>query len=452
MPPLQPSTITTVQLPPPTQPILASTLYQNLPTSAQSQNGRKRRRIGTGCAAVDGALDGGLDYGKGGGVTCLSGGLEEGRSLSLHFLVSHLLSSPNTTASIIDTTGSFLVGLQQVLLHRIRVEDSSSSRKRGQLNLDNGYHVEGQEASIEERATSILDKVEYTRVFDFVGLVEAVGEVREKLEASKRISGVTETKEVFDQPSAEMTKQPKVDIEAKKYPLEIPDSQGSEGNDEMLFDDADEMLFDGANERDSPTISRVEADKSVHGNQEQNTFAKQDTDDEGEARGMILVDNISQVIMPLIKSNHVQAHALFIPFLRSLTNLTTTHNVSTLLLNTVIPSTSRQTSSENNARFSPHLDKHPSIFANNTSIPALGRTFPHYVDLHLLLGSLPKDRRDMELFGRFGSVGGRTGGGRAGVKMVNVVEVLQDRYDGRMGRWAAFGVGGVRGEELIGVV
>jgi len=92
-------------------------------------------------------------------------------------------------------------------------------------------------------------------------------------------------------------------------------------------------------------------------------------------------------------------------------------------------------------------EPYPSIFASNTARPALGRTFPFLVDVHVFVSCLPKGRRDAAVV-----YGGGGGGGRRAemAEMVNAVEVLTDRFGERVGRWEAFRVGD-EGVEVRGV-
>jgi hypothetical protein len=92
----------------------------------------------------------------------------------------------------------------------------------------------------------------------------------------------------------------------------------------------------------------------------------------------------------------------------------------------------------------------PSIFMANNFRPALGRSFLHVVDLHLLLSVLPKSERDARIkCDRYGEdkVPDLLG---IAPKTVNVMEVIMDRYDARVGRWAAFRI--ERGLELNNTV
>ncbi|KAK3079472.1 hypothetical protein LTS18_004781, partial [Coniosporium uncinatum] len=155
--------------------------------------------------------------------------------------------------------------------------------------------------------------------------------------------------------------------------------------------------------------------------------------------GLILVDNITSLLQPLIKSNYIQGHALLIPVLRSLSALTNQHNLCAILLNGVI--SPRQAPTLKEPILLPVAEQ-VSIFASNALRPALGKVVGNFVDVHLLVGALPRAKKDAEAVYDGRKVRGK-------VEMVEVVEVVQDRYGGRVGRWAGFGV---RDGELEGVV
>jgi len=77
---------------------------------------------------------------------------------------------------------------------------------------------------------------------------------------------------------------------------------------------------------------------------------------------------------------------------------------------------------------------------SNAIKPALGRSFAHCVDLHLLLSKVPKRRPDAQIF---------YGGAEVGVshaqiqripEFVNIAEIIADRYSDRIGRWTGFAI------------
>ena len=83
-----------------------------------------------------------------------------------------------------------------------------------------------------------------------------------------------------------------------------------------------------------------------------------------------------------------------------------------------------------------NFQDHPSIFASTAILPALGKTFASFVDLHLLLSVLPKTKQDARiLYGEQSSYIVQK------VTFAYVLEVVMDRWNGRVGKWAAFHVG-----------
>jgi hypothetical protein len=264
---------------------------------------------------------------------------------------------------------------------------------------------------VEGRADAALDRVRIMRVFDFVGVSEAVNELRAELQPPPAI--------VLDQEQEQ---------EAHQIRGTIPDSE----------DEDDEMLFD-VEQAESPPKLR---DKVV-----------ERTPDESAPRlGLLLINNIAHVVNPLLKSNYAQGQALLTTFMRSLSHLTTSFDILTLIINAAVtprPAYSFSTTTiapqstwidDPTARPPSFLDQ-PSIFAAGTARPALGKPFSYYIDLHLLLNTLPKKRRDAEIV-----YGGKVGK----AEFVTVVEVLGDRLDGRLGRWAAIVIeGGVKLREAF---
>ena len=142
----------------PTEPILASALWTSHLAHTGSHGPSKRYELSTGCQTVDSALDGGLEYGR---VHCISGEADSGlRDLLQAFLVSHLLSSPEATATTIDTALSFDVRqIHQALVAAIPTQ----------------VHVG-------RKAMKVLDRLQIMKVFDFVGLTESVSELRDTME------------------------------------------------------------------------------------------------------------------------------------------------------------------------------------------------------------------------------------------------------------------------------
>jgi len=118
---------------------------------------------------------------------------------------------------------------------------------------------------VESTAEKALERVKIMRVFDFVGVSEAVDELRTDLQAP---------------PHHESPPKEKQRLETTR--VEIPDSEE---------EDDDDMLFDW--EPTQPLKSSRREDRSP-------------SDDSNGKLGLLLVDNIAHVVNPLLKSNYVQ--------------------------------------------------------------------------------------------------------------------------------------------------
>lgn len=136
------------------------------------------------------------------------------------------------------------------------------------------------------------------------------------------------------------------------------------------------------------------------------------------------------------------AHSDLHTFTRTLYNLSHAYNILALLLNGAItPDTSAA------AHLGSHATPQPSIFSSTLTRPALGQTFLPVPELHILLSLLPKRRLDAEAV-----YGEDAQHNKAHADMCCVFEVLRDevpgravrRRGGRVQRWGAFEVRGVR--------
>lgn len=343
------------------EPILASALWTARTSSSSNcttESAGKNYRLRTGCQAIDTALFGGLDKGA---ICCISAEVDSGaQELSQALLISHLLHATDASATVVDTALSFDVRcLHQGLVARM-----------------------GGDIHVETKAVEALERVEIMKVFDFVGLTESVGEVRDRLEGKNDAKKLSEAR--------------------------ILAPRGTVGDSED--EDEDEML-------DTPA-SRV--------SQTQSTTTTTTAQQQGSqlTNHILLINNLPQVLIPLLKNNHVQTQALLASFMRSLAHLTKTHNLCTILLSTATENANLR-------------DETPSIFSSCALRPALGRSFTYLLDVHLLVHRLPKGRKDAMVV--YGKQQQRAEG--KGVEMVSVVEVLQDRHGGRVGRWEAFSIG-----------
>lgn len=287
------------------EPTLASTLWD------PSKNGRanertSEHRLRTHCKGVDAAIDGGLDYGS---ICCISAEANSSASdITQALLVSHLLSADDASVTVIDTAQALDVRrLYQCMASKLSVEGEAISK-----------------------AKEVLARLKLMKAFDFVGLTECVGELRDMLEG--RTSASADDKPVQSVPRGT-----------------IPSSQEEE-----------EML-----DAPTPPVNQV------------STTIAQPSLDSSAVGGLLIIDSITHVAAPLLKNNHAQGQALIQSFMRSLSHLTRTHNLCTIILNNA-----------NSNRYA--TDESPSAFSSCSIRPALGGIFTHMLDLHLLIHELPK--------------------------------------------------------------
>jgi hypothetical protein len=226
------------------------------------------------------------------------------------------------------------------------------------------------EAEANERAMEALDRLKIMKVFDFEGLTDSIVELRDSLE------GIPSNPD----PQAKLT----------------PPPRGTIGDSE----DEDEML-------DSPSPP---ADL-------QGPISKKNPAHEVLASNLLLIDSISHVAGPMMRNRYVEGQALLVSFMRSLNHLTTRHQLLTLLLNDATAKTNIK-------------DDSPSIFSTCKIMPALGRSFEHILDTHLLIHRASAKVASNQP--------GHQAGGESGERLVSVAEMLRDRHSGAYGRWAAF--------------
>lgn len=236
------------------EPLLASNIWQAQHLASRGEEQRaKRLKISTGAPAIDSALDGGFDIGS---VTCITSEPDHGADDVVHgLLVSHLLSTSHASATVIDSS----------------------------LSFDPRKLYRAMETLCEDRsaAMKVLDRLKIMKVFDYVGLAEALSELRE----------ILEERTVTVDPAMEAPK------------ATIPDSQG-EDDDEVL--DGPSPAQEASGEEDVPMPN------------------------------LLIIDSISHVIAPLIKNNYAQGQALLSSLMRSLGHLTRTQSLCTVVLSTAM--------------------------------------------------------------------------------------------------------------------
>lgn len=299
-----------------------------------------------------------------------------GLQIAYHAVVSHLLSFPKGEAALVDTTGSFSpLRLRDVIAFRLQAR---LERERYQHS---GYVYErmpdGEKTTevILDEATSMLDRVRVMRVFDFAGVVEAVGEVAQMIEAAQLRA------EENEGGTSSVRKDEIGDSEEELDEDEIPpDKETSSGN----------MNIDGE-------VGRV---------------------------GMLIVDTISAAVGQVMSKSQIQGQALLTSFMRSLHHLTGRHCLCTILINAAVG-----INPSKNPEYQGRPEEHVSIFSSTLGKPALGKTFTHPIDSSIFLSAVPKTSEDATI---------ACADGESFFQKAFVVEVLKDKRGSREGRWAAF--------------
>ncbi|KAL6713272.1 hypothetical protein ACLMJK_008737 [Lecanora helva] len=360
-------------------------LGSNLLAAARTHEKRRPLPAGSGSALIDeNALDGGFRYGE---ITSIAGKTGTGKTLmTYHAIASHLITSEGGEVALIDTTGSFSpLRLRDVLAFRLEARRQRDNyRHSGYMYESNQSKEAGESDELSDQATSMLDRVKVMRVFDFAGVVEAVGEVREMIEQSYL--------------SAEKSEHARA---ARKH--EIQDSE------EELDDDND----DDDNEEGEP--SRKAAlnlqEPAVRG------------------IGMIIVDTIANVVNSVMSKSQVQGQALLASFMRSFQYLVARSHICAILVNAVVG-----VNSTKNSDYRTYADEHASVFSSTLGKPALGKSFSYTIDTSILMSVVPKTSADATI-----EMGDRPG---LPYEKALVIEILKDRYGAREGRWVAFQIDG----------
>ncbi|PPJ60008.1 hypothetical protein CBER1_02646 [Cercospora berteroae] len=281
-------------------PTIAEDLWQSIAATDDENEATTpcQDKFLTGSKAIDEAFEGGLDYGK---VHCITAKAEHGaRELLRALLATHLLRSPEATATIIDSTLAFDVRSLHATLR--------SCLPPGQSD-----------------AIEALKRLKISKVFDRIGMMEAVAELGDELGGEKQ-----------QQQPAEMSKLRKSTIE------------DSEDEDDIL----DESPVKTATARP-------------------NTPARST----GPNR-LLIVDSISHVMTPIIKNDYTQGQALLTSLLRSITEVTQQYNLCTIVLGEA----GFKLVSE---------DETLSRFKSCRIKPAVGYGLGYLVDVHFYLHPLP---------------------------------------------------------------
>lgn len=330
----------------PAPPILASDIYSPSindlwpgESSDTIEPQAKRRKLSTSVNAIDQALEGGFDFGA---IHCITSEPDQDvRELLQTLLTSHLCSSRNATATVVDTSLAFdLLGLYRMLESTLK--DSPDAA---------------------QDAKEVLECLKIMKVFDDVGLSEAFAEIREDLDNEPVITEQTEPR-----------KFPKSTIE------------DSEDEDEIL---------DGTSPKKPAAMT------------------EQQEIEPRPKRRLLIIDDLSKIISPLIRSNYANGQAVLASLMRSLRHTTKEHDLCTIIFSNA----SNRPGTE---------DDTASLFASCSIRPALGPSLGPLVDVQSYLHQIPSQRTsEAEKQGKE-------------VQMINVLEVVQDAIGMRYGRWAPF--------------
>jgi hypothetical protein len=207
--------------------------------------------------------------------------------------VDSLLQYENSTAAVIDTTGNF-----DVLRLYTLIVAQLSRRPDAQASLHSSLKS-GPEATIEDLAARLLDRVKIMRVFDFVGVREAVGEISDGIEKKKSVEPAPTTEENTKTPPAAEAVRNESPIEKKPTKRTyVADSEDEEDDEEMLFD-SDVTANTAVQPVQEPDPMKIEAPET--------------TQAEAGHIKILLIDNLAQVLNPLLKKDLIQG--ILRPFL-----------------------------------------------------------------------------------------------------------------------------------------
>lgn len=99
-------------------------------------------------------------------------------------MARHLLQHENEQVALIDTRGTFSpIGLRDVLIYQLRRLHDANEQHNSELE-DQELVRRDQASDVDHgrQAIHMLERVQVTRVLDFTGMVEEVGEIAERLE------------------------------------------------------------------------------------------------------------------------------------------------------------------------------------------------------------------------------------------------------------------------------
>lgn len=195
-------------------------------------------------------------------------------------LIDMLFEYPDGSAVVVDSSGNFdVLGVYTGILERLKRDGTEKGE------------------AVEDVAAKMLDHVRIMRIFDFVGVREAIGEIRDELEARKITTPVKRRISTPKRPTPEpfTPKQEKRTV--------VADSEDEDEEEEMLFDSAD------TSNNEVPAIRPIPSNPPAPAK----TPPPQPDPPSGKIK-LILLDNLTQVLMALLKKDSIQGKYLFPPY------------------------------------------------------------------------------------------------------------------------------------------
>lgn len=158
------------------------------------------------------------------------------------------------------------------------------------------------DADPEARASTVLDRVSISRIFDFLGVIDGVREVTDRIEqrtrtpkASQMLDGNSQLLAICEQ----NLNCPKRQTSEMGKKLEVPDSDTENEDDEMLFEIADRLAHE------NPVEKGQESSRQCRGEQAMPNDSS-NPNVEASQLGMLIVDNITSTLSSSMKNNYVQ--------------------------------------------------------------------------------------------------------------------------------------------------
>lgn len=213
--------------------------------------------------------------------------------ICLTLLANSLLLDPSSSAAVIDTTGNLdILRLYTQIVRRLQSDASLLEKFPAQFE------------QVEDLAAKVLERVKIMRVFDLVGVMEAVEEIREGLEGNK-----TTTKAVR-RPELEVMRGDGGDPAVVEP---VPTSPPQRSRERVIADSEDEdeeMLSEAEEDQGSVhTSSRRDGhsgDAETRAEESYNSAQEQGEQD-GAKVTFILIDNLAHVINPLLKNDYTHS-------------------------------------------------------------------------------------------------------------------------------------------------